>query len=67
MANVSRLDAAIVGVVFAVTSIIMIAAPLVVVLVAPDQATTVLGNWRNRFLAHSRPILMVALVALAPC
>ena len=63
-ANVSPLDVAVVGVVFAVTSIITIAAPLVVVVVAPERATTVLATWRNWFLAHSRSILLAALVVI---
>ena len=63
-ANVSSLDAAVVGIVFAVTSIITIAAPLVVVLVAPDRAMTILATWRSWFLVHSRSILLVALVVI---
>lgn len=44
------------GIAVAVTSIITIAAPLVVMVVAPERATTVLTTWRSWVLAHSRPI-----------
>jgi Sap-like sulfolipid-1-addressing protein len=63
-ANVSALDGALVGLVFAATSIITIAAPLIVVALAPDRAAAVLESWRSWVLAHSRSILMVALVAV---
>ena len=63
-ANVSPLEVVLVGIVFAVTSIITIAAPLVVMVVAPERAATVLASWRNWFLAHSRSILLVALLLI---
>lgn len=63
-ANVSPLDGALAGLVFAAASIITIAAPVVVVVVAPDRAATVLEKWRNWVLAHSRSILLVALMVI---
>jgi hypothetical protein len=63
-ANVGALDAVLVGIVFAATSIITIAAPLVVVAVAPDRAARVLATWRDWVLAHSRSILLIALVLI---
>jgi hypothetical protein len=63
-ANVGPLDAALAGLVFGAASIITIAAPLVVVAVAPDRAATVLATWRDWMLAHSRSILLVALVVI---
>lgn len=63
-ANVSKLDATLVGLVFAATSIITITAPLLVVVVAPERATAVLATWRNWFIAHSRSILLVALLVI---
>ena len=64
-AHVGPLDAALAGLVFGVTSIITIAAPLVVVAIAPDRATTVLATWRDWVLAHSRSILLIALALIA--
>jgi len=63
-AHVGPLDAVLVGLVFAATSIITIAAPLVVVAVAPERAATVLERWRTWVLAHSRWILLVALTVI---
>jgi hypothetical protein len=63
-ANVGSADAALAGLVFAAASILTITAPLVVVAVAPDRAGAVLTEWRNWVLAHSRSILLVALVVI---
>src|SRR6266576_7036413 len=45
-ANVSRLDASIAFVVFALTSIVTVAAPIVVVLVAPQRSAQTLATWK---------------------
>ena len=63
-ANVGAGDAAVAGLVFAAASIVTIVAPLIVVAVAPERAAAVLETWRNWVLAHSRSILMVALVVV---
>ncbi|HET7759592.1 MAG TPA: GAP family protein [Gaiellaceae bacterium] len=63
-ANVGSADAALAGLVFAVASIVTIAAPLVVVALAPERAARVLETWRNWVLAHSRSILLVALLVI---
>jgi hypothetical protein len=63
-ANVGSVDAALAGLVFAAASIVTIAAPLVVVAVAPERAGAVLTNWRDWVLAHSRSILLIALVVI---
>ncbi len=63
-ADVGPLNAAIVGVVFAATSIITIVAPLIIVVIAPDRSTTVLTTWRDWMLAHSRSIALIALIVI---
>jgi hypothetical protein len=63
-ANVSAPDAALAGLIFAAASIITIAAPLVVLALAPERAATVLAGWRDWVLAHSRSILLVALAVI---
>jgi threonine/homoserine/homoserine lactone efflux protein len=62
--NVGSLDAALAGLVFAAASILTIAAPLVVVAVAPERAGAVLTGWRDWVLANSRSILLVALLVI---
>lgn len=63
-ANVGSLDAVLAGLVFGAASIITIAAPLIVVVVAPERAATVLEAWRNWVLTHSRSITLIALVVI---
>jgi Sap-like sulfolipid-1-addressing protein len=63
-AHVSTADAALAELVFAVTSIITIAAPVVIVLVAPERSTAVLTTSRDWVLAHSRPIALIALMVI---
>jgi threonine/homoserine/homoserine lactone efflux protein len=63
-ANVSVPDAALAGLVFAVTSIVTIAAPLVVVVLAPERSEAVLASWRSWMLSHSRPIMLIALMLI---
>ena len=63
-AHVSSLDAVAVGLVFAATSIITIAAPLIVVAIEPERSAAVLASWRDWFLAHSRWILLIGLLVI---
>jgi hypothetical protein len=52
------------AIVFAITSIVTIAAPVVVVLVAPERSTQVLASWRAWLLANSRSIALIALMVV---
>lgn len=63
-ANVSTADAAIAFLVFAVASIATIAAPIVVVLVAPERSAERLAGWRRWLLGNSRTIGLVALMVI---
>jgi hypothetical protein len=63
-ADVSDLDVAIASLVFAVTSIVTIAAPVVIVVVAPDRSAHVLATWKDWLLAHSRSIALIALMVI---
>ena len=63
-AHVGTFDAALVGALFAATSMLTIAAPVVIVLIAPDRANRILATSRDWVLADSRSIfLLVLLVA----
>ena len=63
-AKVGAVDAALVSLVFALTSIVTIAAPVVVVLVAPDRSEQVLATWEAWMLEHSRSILLIAFMVI---
>ena len=63
-ANVSTLDAALASLVFALTSIVTIAAPVVLVVAAPERSAHVLATWKNWLLANSRSIALVALMVI---
>jgi threonine/homoserine/homoserine lactone efflux protein len=63
-ANVGTLEAAIAATVFAVTSIVTIVAPVVVVVVAPERSNEVLASWRAWLLANSRSIALIALTVI---
>ena len=63
-ANVGHLQAAAAGIVFAALSIITIGAPVVVAASAPDRAATTLASWRSWVLAHSRGIMLIALLVI---
>jgi hypothetical protein len=63
-ANLSSLDAAIASLVFAATSIATIAAPVVIVLVAPDRSAQVLSTWKEWLLGNSRSIALIALMVI---
>lgn len=63
-AHVGVLDAAVACLVFALTSIVTIAAPVVVVLVAPDRSAQVLAAWKAWLLAHARSIALILLMVI---
>jgi len=63
-ANVSVKDGAIAFGVFALASIVTIAAPIVVALVAPDRAEARLASWRSWLLGNSRTIGLIALMVI---
>jgi len=63
-ANVNTPDAIVAAAVFAVTSIVTIAAPVVVVLVAPERSAAVLASWKAWMLANSRSIALIALMVI---
>jgi hypothetical protein len=63
-ANVSNVAASIAAVVFAVMSIVTIAAPVVVVVAAPQRSNEVLASWRTWLVANSRSIALVALMVI---
>jgi hypothetical protein len=63
-ANVGALDAAVASLVFAVTSIVTISAPVVVVLVAPDRSAQVLAAWKTWLLQHARSIALILLMVI---
>lgn len=63
-AHVGPFDAAVVGLVFAATSILTILAPLVIAVIAPDRSATVLTQWRDWMLANSRSIALIALMLI---
>jgi hypothetical protein len=63
-ANVSSLDAAVAMAVFAVASIVTIAAPVAVVVARPQQSNRVLASWRAWLAANSRSIALIALMAI---
>jgi len=63
-ANVGAVDAAVASLVFALTSIVTIAAPVVVVLVAPDRSARVLATWKAWLLEHARSIALILLIVI---
>jgi Sap-like sulfolipid-1-addressing protein len=63
-ANVGRPKAIAAAIVFAVTSIVTIAAPVAVVVAAPARSNRVLASWRTWLLANSRSIALVALMVI---
>jgi hypothetical protein len=50
--------------VFALTSIVTISAPVVVVLVAPDRSAQVLATWKTWLLGHARSIALILLMVI---
>jgi Sap, sulfolipid-1-addressing protein len=61
-ANVSRFDAGVALAVFAVTSMLTVAAPIVAVLVAPERAAQRLATWKAWLLGNSRAVALVVLM-----
>jgi Sap, sulfolipid-1-addressing protein len=64
-ANVSRLDAGVALAVFALTSMITVAAPIVAVVVAPERAEQRLAAWKAWLLGNSRAVALVVLMVVA--
>jgi Sap, sulfolipid-1-addressing protein len=63
-ANVSAVDAGIAVVVFALTSIITVAAPIVLVLVAPERSEQRLAAWKAWLLGNSRAVVLAVLMVV---
>jgi threonine/homoserine/homoserine lactone efflux protein len=63
-ANVSAVDAAGAAFVFAVTSIVTVAAPVVLVIAAPERSAEILASWKAWLLANSRSIALIALMVV---
>lgn len=63
-ANVSVADGALAMTVFALASIVTIAAPVVVVLTAPERAEARLASWRVWLLGNSRVVGLIALMVI---
>ena len=63
-ANLSRLDDGIAIAVFALTSILTVAAPIVLVFVAPDRATQRLEAWKTWLLVNSQTMALVVLMVV---
>lgn len=63
-ANVGAVDAAVAGLVFAAASVITIVVPPAIAVVAPERAATVLATWRSWLLAHSRSIMLIAVMVI---
>jgi hypothetical protein len=62
--HVSKTDAALAFVLFALASITTIVAPVVVALVAPEQSAERLAQWRHWLLGNSRVIGLVAVMVV---
>jgi hypothetical protein len=63
-ANLSRADDGVAIAVFALTSILTIAAPIVLVLVAPDRAAQRLEAWKTWLLGNSHTVALVVLMVV---
>ena len=64
-ANVSRFDAGVALAVFAATSMITVAAPIVAVVAAPERAEQRLATWKAWLLGNSRAVALVVLMIVA--
>ena len=64
-ANVSRLGAGVALAVFALTSMITVAAPIVAVLIAPERSAQRLDTWKAWLLGNSRAVALVVLMLVA--
>ena len=63
-ANVDTVDRALAVSVFAVTSMVTIAAPIIFTVFAPQRAAADLDSWRQWLVRHSRTIGVVLLLAI---
>ena len=63
-ANVSTAAASIAAIVFGVTSIVTIGAPVVVVVAKPERSNEVLASWRAWLVGNSRSIALIALMVI---
>lgn len=63
-ANVSAVDAAGAAFVFALASIVTVAAPVIVVVAAPKRSAEILASWKAWLLANSRSIALIALMVI---
>jgi hypothetical protein len=63
-ANVSGVEASLAALVFAVLSGLAVAAPVAIVIAAPDRSNQVLGSWRAWLLANTRTIALVGLTLI---
>ena len=64
-ANVSGPDAAAAIVVFSLTSIVTIAAPIVIAVAAPERSAQRLAVWKTWLLGNSRTVVLVVLMVVA--
>ena len=64
-ANVSGLDAAAAIVIFSLTSIVTIAAPIVIAMAAPERSEQRLAVWKAWLLGNSRTVVLVVLMVVA--
>jgi hypothetical protein len=64
-ADVSRLDGSAAFAVFALTSVVTIAAPIVVALVAPERSEATLARWKAWLLVNSRSVVLVVLMVVS--
>ena len=64
-ANVSGLDAAAAIVIFSLTSIVTIAAPIVIAVAAPERSEQRLAVWKAWLLGNSRTVVLVVLMVVA--
>jgi Sap, sulfolipid-1-addressing protein len=64
-ANVSGLDAAAAIVIFSLTSIVTIAAPIVIAVAAPKRSEQRLAVWKAWLLGNSRTVVLVVLMVVA--
>jgi hypothetical protein len=64
-ANLSRADDAVAVAVFALTSVVTVVAPIVVVMVAPERSAETLASWKAWLLGNSRTVVLVVLMVVA--
>lgn len=63
-ANLSRLDDGVAIAIFALTSILTVTAPIVLVFVAPDRASQRLEAWKTWLLGNSQTVALVVLMVV---